>query len=273
MGRPARNLIGQRFGMLEVIKRDGTMPDGEAIWICKCDCGNIKSIRGVSLTKKNGTKSCGCLNGNPIDLAGQRYGALSVIRRVENQGNKRMWLCKCDCGNEVIVSLGNLRSGHSTQCKKCRDRKNSIHRTTHGHTGTSLYCVWSGMIDRCNNTKSKAYSDYGGRGISVCDEWNDSENFINWSLENGYKEGLEIDRIDVNGNYEPSNCRWVTRLVNANNKRNNVYIEHNGETKTIAEWARYYNVNYKHLWNNLSKGDTLEEAIRRIQMGDRSHRK
>lgn len=274
MGRKARNILGQRFGMLEVIKRDGTTSDGEATWICKCDCGNIKSIRGSVLVKKNGTKSCGCLIGNPVDLTGDRYGTLTVIKQSENKGKKKMWLCRCDCGNEVIVSGGNLRNGHTQHCLECGYKLMGTSRTTHGKSKHPLFGVWADIIARCEDEKEKAYKDYGGRGISICEEWRkDFQKFYDWSMENGYKKGLQIDRINNDGNYEPSNCRWVTRIVNANNKRSNKFIEHNGERKTIAEWARYYNVNYKNLWGNLSRGDSLEEAVRRIKMGDRSHRK
>lgn len=273
MGRPARNLLGQRFGMLEVIKRDGAMPDGEATWICKCDCGNTKSIRGSVLVRKNGTKSCGCLMGNPIDLSGKRYGALTVIKKSENKGNKTMWICKCDCGNEAVVSGGNLQSGHTRNCLECGYKSTGLSRKTHGKSHTSLFRIWSGMITRCEYEKGRSFKDYGGRGIKVCEEWRkDFQKFYDWSINNGYKKGLEIDRINVNGNYEPSNCRWVTNIVNANNKRSNVFIEYGGEKKTIAEWARFYNVNYKSLWGNLSKGDSLDEAVRRIRTGDRSRR-
>lgn len=274
MGRPARNILGQRFGMLEVIARDSTKPDGEATWICKCDCGNTKSIRGSVLVRENGTKSCGCLIGNPMDLTGEKYGTLTVIKRAENKGKKKMWLCKCDCGNEVIVAGGNLRNGHTQHCLECGYRLTGLSIKTHGKSNTPLFGIWHGMITRCEDKTVKAYKDYGGRGISVCEEWrNDFQKFYDWAVNNGYQKGLQIDRINNDGNYEPSNCRFVTQVINANNKRSNVIIEHNGEKNTIAEWARYYNVNYKNLWGNLSKGDSLEEAVRRIQTGDRSHRR
>ena len=128
------------------------------------------------------------------------------------------------------------------------------------------------MKSRCENQKNKSYKDYGAKGISVCEEWHDSVNFFEWALRNGYKEGLEIDRIDVNGNYEPSNCRWINRLENANNKTNNKYISHNGETKTLAEWSRFYDVNYKNLSRLLIKGYSMNDAIKRIKSGDRTHK-
>ena len=208
-----------------------------------------------------------------IDLSGHRYGKLVVIKlAVDVPGKKKKWLCKCDCGNEVVVAGSNLRSGHSTQCKKCQfeTQKSNI---KHGYSHTKLYYVWYGMLNRCENKKHKSYYDYGAKGIEVCEEWHKPEEFIKWALENGYKEGLEIDRIDTKGNYCPENCRWIPRLANANNKSNNKLIKHNGEEKTLAEWARYYNVNYKNLSRNLKKGYSLEEAVEREKTGDRSHRK
>jgi len=137
--------------------------------------------------------------------------------------------------------------------------------TTHGHTKTTLYYTWADMIDRCENKKNGAYNDYGGREICVCEEWHNAEIFIKWANENGYRKGLQIDRINNNGNYEPSNCRWVTRVVNANNKRSNIFIEHNGERRTIAEWARYFDVNYKYLDEKINKGLTLDEAVEKYR--------
>lgn len=208
-----------------------------------------------------------------IDLTGKRFGRLEVIRIEPTEpGKKKKWLCRCDCGNEVIVQGGNLQSGHSTQCKKCQWKDVHKNLVTHGMTGTRLYHVWNGMINRCENTTYKSYHDYGERGISVCEEWHDSKNFFDWALSHGYKEGLEIDRIDTNGNYEPSNCRWVKRIVNANNKRNSHFITQNGETRTVAEWARYYGVPYKQLHKNIMNGYSLDEAVTRIKTGERTHR-
>ncbi|MFQ8841832.1 MAG: hypothetical protein ACLR8P_13860 [Clostridium fessum] len=129
------------------------------------------------------------------------------------------------------------------------------------------------MLNRCENEKFHSYSDYGARGISVCSDWHDSQKFFSWAEKSGYADNLEIDRIDTDGNYSPENCRWITKTENANNKRNNKIIEHNGEKKTLAEWARYYDVNYKNLSRNLKKGYSLEEAVKREKAGDRSHRK
>lgn len=161
-------------------------------------------------------------------------------------------LCKA-----VIYKADTQRS-----VKACQIKDTHKSNTKHGQTHTKLYYVWNSMINRCENPHTKSYCDYGEKGISVCEEWHDSKNFFDWALSHGYKEGLEIDRIDTSGNYCPENCRWITRLKNANNKTNSRIISHNGEEKTLAEWARYYGVNYKRLHKNISKGYSFDEAVK-----------
>jgi hypothetical protein len=151
-----------------------------------------------------------------IDLTGQRFGKLVVeSRHPENtkHGNRR-WICRCDCGGEVTVSGGNLNNRHSISC--------GCVRRPHGGFGTALHNVWCGIKKRCLNSNNHGYKDYGGRGIRICSEWLEFIPFRDWALANGYQKGLQIDRIDVNGNYEPSNCRFVTATVNNQNKRSNV---------------------------------------------------
>lgn len=209
-----------------------------------------------------------------IDLTGKVYGSLEVIRlEVDIPGKKKKWLCKCKkCGEEVIIAGSNLQSGHSTQCKECQWKMAKIDTTKHRQTGTRLYNIWNGMIGRCERSNNKSYKDYGERGIKVCKEWHDSKKFFAWALENGYKEELEIDRKDTDDDYCPENCQWVTRLANANNKRNNIIIEYNGEKRTLSEWARYYNVNYRNLHGCMSRGFSFEEAILRQKTGNRARR-
>lgn len=208
-----------------------------------------------------------------IDLTGQRYGKLTVIGiAVDEVGKKKKWLCLCDCGKEAIISSSNLRSGHTKSCIKCGHDEVRSQQLKHGYSNTHIYYVWNTMLSRCERPNAKSYFDYGGRGIKVCAEWHDAATFISWALENGYATGMEIDRIDVDGDYCPQNCRFIPRLENANNKTNNKLIEYNGEIKTLADWSRYFCVNYKNLSRNLKKGYSLEEAVQREKTGDRTHR-
>lgn len=135
----------------------------------------------------------------------------------------------------------------------------------HNMSNTRIYCIWDGMKQRCRNSKSKRYKDYGGRGIKICSEWLDKENgfinFYNWSMANGYKENLTIDRIDIDGNYEPLNCRWITNKEQQKNKRNNRYIVYNNENKTISEWAQIYNINTGTICSRLQSGWDIEKAL------------
>lgn len=162
-----------------------------------------------------------------LDLSGQRFGRLTVLylQPESDKFGSKIWRCKCDCGNELSVKSGNLRSGHTTSCgcfmKKRISETQSTHRESHGR----LYNVWSGMKDRCYNRNSTFYKHYGGRGITVCDEWKDNyAAFRDWALANGYdvnapKWKCTIDRINVNGNYCPDNCRFVDMKTQRHNRR------------------------------------------------------
>lgn len=203
-----------------------------------------------------------------IDLTGQRFGRLIVIsqepsRKLDKGHSVSMWLCRCDCGNQKIIRSDSLRSGRTNSCG-CLHKEQLLARTTrHGMTGSRLYITWQNMKDRCFNEKCSGYKDYGGRGISVCSEWKDSfENFYEWSLLNGYTDSLTIDRIDVNRNYEPQNCRWTTREAQNRNKRNNHYLTYNGITKTISEWAADIGMDYDTLHARIKYyGWTVEQAL------------
>lgn len=134
---------------------------------------------------------------------------------------EHFWICKCDCGGKAISSVSNINRGHVKSCgclqRECGRRIGLIKK--HGMWGTKIYRIWDGMKRRCENPTTKCYKNYGGRGISLCTEWHDAEGFIKWSMNNGYIEGLSIDRINNNGNYSPSNCQWLTVSENAK-KRN-----------------------------------------------------
>lgn len=195
-----------------------------------------------------------------IDLTGQKFGRLTVLSRTEHETRKGVfWLCRCDCGKETVVASGKLKSGTTRSCGCSRKGKTSAFR--HGMSRTRLYSIWGKMKERCSNPKDPGYKNYGGRGIKVCGEWQDFLGFYDWSIKNGYSDDLSIDRINVNGNYEPSNCRWADRITQANNKRSSRFIECNGIKKTISEWSRETGLSSNCIADRLKSGWSTEDAI------------
>lgn len=165
-----------------------------------------------------------------IDLTGQKFGKLKVIRRNGmNERRKALWLCKCDCGNEITAEGCLLRNGHIKSCGCLRIQIITKHGYANHSRVDRLYRVWKQIKCRCKNPKVKEYKYYGGRGIKLCEEWNDYEVFRKWALSHGYDKDAEwgkctIDRIDSNKNYEPDNCRWVDMKVQQNNKNKRGYL-------------------------------------------------
>lgn len=199
------------------------------------------------------------------DLSSMKFGRLSVISRADNsKSGKAMWKCRCDCGNKVIVDGYSLRSGNTKSCG-CLQREIVISKNTkHGKSKTQLYRVYRHMKERCFSEADKRFPDYGGRGITICDEWlgrDGFQNFYEWSLRNGYANDLSIDRKDVDGNYCPENCRWVNMKVQQNNRRNNHILEYKGESKTLSEWSAVTGIKSLTILNRLKLGWSVEKAL------------
>ena len=199
-----------------------------------------------------------------VDLSGKRFGRLVVIEENGRAKNgAKIWRCVCDCGNAHFVTTGNLLSGSTQSCGCYRKEYETDLQCKHGKSNTRLHGIWRGMKGRCYSPRNRSYKNYGGRGIVLCVEWEHNfMNFYSWAMQNGYDDTKSIDRIDVNGNYCPENCRWVDDDIQANNKRNNQKLTAFGETRTLSEWARITGIDRKTISDRISKLHwPVEEAL------------
>ena len=199
-----------------------------------------------------------------VDLTGQRFGRLTVIKRVENDGEKVMWLCRCDCGNETTVFSGYLRNGDTKSCGCLSKDKLRERRFKHGESRkTRLYNIWIHIKHRtsgkANEKRTKKW--YTDKNIKMCEEWSDFRNFRDWANENGYDDSLTIDRIDGNKGYSPENCRWVDWKTQTRNKSNNINITRNGETKCLKDWCTELGLKYKSICQRIARGWDKEKAL------------
>lgn len=232
------------------------------MWLCKCECGNTKSIRPDALTS-GATKSCGCDTYNSehfrADLSGKRFGRLEVIKYSHSDSHRvPHYLCHCDCGKEKIISSQSLKKGLTVSCG-CYHREN--HRK-HSMSQTRLFSIWHKMKERCYNENHVQYHRYGGRGITVCDEWKDnSKAFFDWALSSGYSKDLTLDRIDNDGNYSPDNCKWSTAKEQMNNRSNNRLITYYGKTHTLTEWSRIKGISPATIYNRLNAGWSIKKTF------------
>ena len=200
------------------------------------------------------------------DLTGQKINKLTIIKRVANsKWNETRWLCNCECGNQTILTYGKIAYGRTKSCGCYLKEATSNLNKKHGLRNHRLYNILANMKQRCYNENSKAYKNYGGRGIKICDEWLAKEdgfmNFYNWAINNGYNGDLSIDRIDNDGNYEPQNCRWVNNSIQSNNRRNNHKLTFNGDTLNISEWAEKYNLTISAIIHRLDRGWSIEKTL------------
>ncbi len=204
-----------------------------------------------------------------IDLTGKRYGRLVVLGIAERRSGQTMWKCQCDCGNIVITYGREIKKGNILSCGCYRKERIKLANTKHDKYNTRLYRIWKGIKERCLNKNSKHYFRYGLRGISICEEWrNDFKAFYDWAMANAYADNLTIDRIDVNGNYEPSNCRWATMKEQSNNRRNNHYIEFNGEKHSLKEWSEIIKIPYSKIKRHVYAGENINLILSEVDNGN-----
>lgn len=186
-----------------------------------------------------------------VNIVGKRFGRLTVLSYSHNKGYTKYFLCKCDCGNQKIIAKNALTRGKQISCGCARkERIANLNKLPDGYC--RLGKIFRSMKYRCYNQSSNHYHRYGGRGIKICDEWlSDIDSFRKWSIDNGYADGLTIDRIDNDGDYSPDNCRWITREEQLNNTSRSVMLSYDGKTQTMTQWAKELNMPTSTLFNRL----------------------
>jgi hypothetical protein len=259
------DISGRRFGRLVAVEHVG-FAGHHATWLCKCDCGQDK-ITPATLLKTGKVQSCGCYRkdvgrAKRMDITGQRYNRLSVVKFIERRNGHSFFRCRCDCGNVMVATLNSLRNGNTQSCG-CLHRERTA---THGLSHTAEYDCWTSMIQRCYNPKNTNYRRYGARGIVVCTRWRDSfEHFI---ADMGRRPSRKhsIEREDNSGDYSPENCKWATRRQQLANRRCSRTVEYRGQTMLVSEFGRLIGRNKSTVYWHLSRGRTGEE-IAALVMG------
>ena len=204
------------------------------------------------------------------NLIGRTFGHWTVLSQAEDYitpssgQHRRRWVCQCDCDNKTIQNIleDSLLKGKSCQCKECANKIIGEKNKKHNGSRTRLYQIWRDMKKRCYNSNDKEFHNYGGRGISICEQWRNSyAYFMEWALKNGYTDDLTIERIDVNQNYCPENCIWASQKVQQNNKRTNHLLTYNNETHTIAEWSDITGLNFAVIYARIKYGWSVEQTL------------
>ena len=192
-------------------------------------------------------------SGHVDDLTGMVFGRLTVIGLNKIEKGIAFWNCLCKCGHICVIRSNNLKQGiaKSCGCYKKEVSRQLGKKAKHGMSQTRIYHIWKNMRRRCNCETAPDYDRYGGRGISVCNEWDDFQTFYDWAIENGYAPKLTIERIDNDGNYSPQNCKWATNTEQQRNRSKTVKLAYNGETKALSEWCEIYGLNMKTVYGRL----------------------
>lgn len=258
------DLSGRRYGMWTVlfhVKRK--------YWRCRCDCGTERNVLSDHL-KAGETRSCGCATEkvHPNDI----FGQITVLERIKGT----TWICRCSCGEIFTTSTSHLRDKKkpTTKCRKCSNKSRT---TVNVAENGKAYTMWKDMIYRCEEPSCGSYKNYGARGISVCEDWKDFSTFLNWLVDNGYNKNLgrqcSIERIDVNGDYCPQNCKIAGTKEQANNKRDNNYVTIGTETKTVTQWCETTGVNRSTAYHRIANGWSAADAVTMLPSKKKHHRR
>lgn len=252
------DITNQQFGNWTAQCFIGITKEG-ATWQCVCTCGTIRNVPRTRLLRGKST-NCGCRRVASQDLTGQTFNRWTVITLADIKNRQRWWRCQCDCGNQGIIPTSSLRKNISQSCGCLQ--KESFTNWKHGQSRHPLYPTWAGMMSRCYTTTDSGFHRYGGRGIIVCDRWHSLLAFIEDMGERPSPKH-SIDRINNDGNYGPDNCRWATKLEQAENRHTTVLHTLNGESHSVADWARQYDVPRHRIYQRLKYGWTLLDALTR----------
>lgn len=251
------NLLGEKFGSLTVIEKTNLRASNGAIkWKCRCDCGRETIAIGADLVRGN-RNSCGCRG---LDLTGQEFGEFTVVEFMGRDGHRKLWKCRCSCGNEKILPTYKITKEKVKSC--------GCQRGTHKMSRTRFYGIWNAMKQRCSNPNNCEYMNYGGRGITYDPKWEDFLGFYD-DMYTSYcvhsemygETRTSIDRIDPNKNYCKDNCTWATPLEQSNNQRRNLLLTIDNQTKTFADWCRYYNKPYGVTLKKYHQGYPIEDIF------------